>query len=87
MSPFHKRLSSADTRCDIVAVRDIADGLVREIAGVEAQHGAERLVTAQQSAAAVRVRNADRRLVEGIAEHGFRFAQMVAGIDQIGARR
>src|ERR1700675_3980464 len=28
--------------------------------------------------------NADRCLVEGIAEHGFRLSQVVAGMDQIG---
>ena len=30
------------------------------------------------------MRNADRRLIEGIAEHGFRLAQIVAGGDQVG---
>src|SRR6266403_586324 len=69
--------------CDIVAVREVADGHVREFAGVESQHRGERVVVAQQSAAAIRVGNADRCLVEGIAEHAFRLSQVIAGVDQI----
>ena len=67
----------------ILCVRQLADRLVRELGRIEAEKGAKGVVEAQEPAVAIRIGDADRRLIEGVAVQGLRFAQVAARGDQI----